>query len=200
MFLSETLDVKSLGLVAQLYSDQVISALERDDILAEKTSFRANEKLLSVLSRKSPQQFQLFLHALDKCGQSHVRNVIADQTDQTGQTGLHLYLPGKSEKEGDTAVSSLNINRFWKFFHSRLNCKSVTKLLLWIPPHSKRLALIPTLLSYHLSTLPLYHFNNLTLCNNLFISFDTTLSSAYCQLYSIHSKPIARRSACNRDQ
>jgi len=148
--------------------------LERDDILAEKTSFRANEKLLSVLSRKSPQQFKLFLHALDKCGQSHVRNVIADQTDQ-----IHLYLPGKSEKEGDTAVSSLNINRFWKFFHSRLNCKSVTKLLLWIPPHSKRLALIPTLLSYHLSTLPLYHFNNLTLCNNLFTQHNTQPSAQH---------------------
>jgi len=32
-----------------------------------------------VLSRKSPQQFQLFLDALDNCGQQHVRNVIADR-------------------------------------------------------------------------------------------------------------------------
>ena len=80
MFLLETLDAKFSGLVAQLYSDQVISAVERDDISAEKTSFRANEKLLSVISRKSPQQFQLFLHALDNYGQPHVRNVITDQT------------------------------------------------------------------------------------------------------------------------
>jgi len=78
VYLLETLDVKFSGLVGQLYSDQVVSAVERDDIGAERTSFRANEKLLSVLSRKSPQQFQLFLDALDNSGQTHVRNVIDD--------------------------------------------------------------------------------------------------------------------------
>jgi len=77
VFLLDTLDVKSSGLVGQLYSDDVVSAAERDDISAEHT-FRANEKLLSVLSRKSPQQFQLFLDALDNCGQQHVRSVIED--------------------------------------------------------------------------------------------------------------------------
>jgi len=51
------------------------------------TSFRANEKLLSALSRKSPQQFQLFLDALDNCGQRHVRNVISDRPP-----GLSLVL------------------------------------------------------------------------------------------------------------
>ena len=69
--------MKFSGLVGQLYSDHVVSAVERDEISAEMTSFRANEELLSVLSRKSPQQFQLFLDALDNCGQKHVRNVIA---------------------------------------------------------------------------------------------------------------------------
>jgi len=84
VFLSETLDVKFSGLVGQLYSDHVVSAVERDDVTAEKTSFRANEKLLSALSRKSPQQFQLFLDALDNCGQRHVRNFI------TGRRGLPI--------------------------------------------------------------------------------------------------------------
>ena len=78
VFLLETLDVKLSGLVDQLFSNHVVSAVERDDITAEKTSFRANEKLLSALSRKSPQQFQLFLDALDNCGQQHVRNVITE--------------------------------------------------------------------------------------------------------------------------
>jgi len=82
VFLLETLDGKLSGLVAQLYSKQVLSAVERDDITAEQTSFRANEKLLSALSRKSAQQFQLFLDELDNSGQSHVRNVI------TGPPGL----------------------------------------------------------------------------------------------------------------
>ena len=79
VYLLEKLDVKFSGLVDQLYSDQVVGAAERDDISAERTSFTANEKLLSVLSRKSPQQFQLFLDALDSCGQPHVRNVIDDR-------------------------------------------------------------------------------------------------------------------------
>ena len=77
MFLVETLDVKFSGLVDHLYSKEILGALERDDITAEKTSFRANEKLLSALSRKSPQQFLLFLDALDNCGQQHILNVIA---------------------------------------------------------------------------------------------------------------------------
>ena len=77
MFLLETLDVKFSGLVGHLYSKEVLSALECEDITAEMTSFRANEKLLSVLSRKSPQQFQLFVYALDNCGQHHVRKVIS---------------------------------------------------------------------------------------------------------------------------
>ena len=82
MFLLEKLDSKLSGLVDQLFSDEVITAEERDGINAEKTSFRANEKLLSVLSRKSQQQFQQFLDALDDCGQQHVCDVI------TGPRGL----------------------------------------------------------------------------------------------------------------
>ena len=84
VFLLETLDVKFSGLVGHLYRAKVISVDEADNITAEQTSFRANEKLLSVLSRKSPQQFQLFLDALDNCGQQHVRNVM------TGQQGLSV--------------------------------------------------------------------------------------------------------------
>jgi len=76
VFLLEELDVKFSELVDHLYSAKVFSAVECEDIKAEMTSFRANEKLLSALSRKSPQQFQLFLDALDECGQRHVRNVI----------------------------------------------------------------------------------------------------------------------------
>jgi len=79
VFLLENLDLKHSTLVDYLFSDQVVSIDEIEDITAEVTSFRANDKLLSVLSRKSPQQFQLFLLALDKCGQQHVRNAIDDR-------------------------------------------------------------------------------------------------------------------------
>jgi len=63
------MEVKISGLVHELYAKKVVSPVEREDICAEITSFRANEKLLSVLSRKSPQQFQLFLDTLNDCGQ-----------------------------------------------------------------------------------------------------------------------------------
>ena len=79
VFLLETMDVKNSGLVHLLYSKEIVSVVEKDDIQAEPTSFLANERLLSVLSRKSPQQFQLFLDALDDSGQQHVRNVIDDR-------------------------------------------------------------------------------------------------------------------------
>ena len=88
MFLLENLDVKISGLVAELYSRNVVTAVDRDDIAAEMTSFRANDKLLSVLSRKSPQQFQLFLDALDNSGQPHVRDVITGR--RPGLSTSHL--------------------------------------------------------------------------------------------------------------
>jgi len=88
MFLLENLDVKFSGLVGELFSKDVISPVDREDIAAEMTSFRANEKLLSVLSRKSPQQFQLFLHSLDNSGQQHVHNVIAGR--RPGLSTSHL--------------------------------------------------------------------------------------------------------------
>jgi len=90
VFLLDTLDIKFSKLVSQLYSDHVINEMERDDVIAEKTSFRANEKLLSVLSRKSPQQFQLFLDALDNCDQQHVRNVVDDRRPGLSTTHLRM--------------------------------------------------------------------------------------------------------------
>ena len=82
--------MKFSGLVHELYSKEVVSAVEREDIVAEMTSFRANEKLLSVLSRKSPQKFQLFLDALDNCGQQHVRNLITNR--RSGLSTLLLLI------------------------------------------------------------------------------------------------------------
>jgi len=87
VFLLEELRVKFSGLVDHLYSKEVLSRDEMDDIMAEMTSFRANEKLLSALSRKSPLQFQLFLDSLDNCGQRHVRNIITGR-----KAGLSLVL------------------------------------------------------------------------------------------------------------
>ena len=95
VFLLEKLDLTDL--VPELYSKQVLSQVERDDIRAEKTSFTANEKFLSVLSRKSSQQFQQFLDALTKYGQQHVRNVI-DAAVQPGLSNCRYYSVSESVK------------------------------------------------------------------------------------------------------
>jgi len=79
MYLMETLDVQFSSLVNHLYMDHVVTSYEADDITAEKSSWTMNEKLLDVLSRKSAEDFKLFLDALQRCGQQHVRKVITDR-------------------------------------------------------------------------------------------------------------------------
>ena len=76
VFLVDNLDAKHSGLVGELYQAEVLGAEERDTINSEVISFTQNEKLLSMLSRKTKDQFDKFLDALDKTGQQHVRNRI----------------------------------------------------------------------------------------------------------------------------
>jgi len=80
MFLVETLDAKDSGLVGELHSANVLSAGEMESIRAQLTSSEQNERLLTVLSRKTKAQFDKFLDALDKTGQQHVRNKIGAET------------------------------------------------------------------------------------------------------------------------
>jgi len=96
VFLVDTLDAKHSGLVGELYQAKVLSREEREFINSEVISFTQNEKLLSMLSRKTEDQFDKFLEALDKTGQQHVRNHI------TGRRGLFTVLTRLSEL---TAVS-----------------------------------------------------------------------------------------------
>jgi len=86
VFLVDTLDAKHSGLLAKLYQSDVLSKEERDTINSEVISFTQNEKLLSMLSRKTTDQFYKFLDALDNTGQQHVRNHI------TQRQGL-LFVP-----------------------------------------------------------------------------------------------------------
>jgi len=82
VFLVDTLDAKYSGLVGELYQAQVLSREERDCINCEVSSISQNEKLLSVLSRKTKDQFDKFMDALDKTGQQHVRNHITGRQRQ----------------------------------------------------------------------------------------------------------------------
>jgi len=84
VFLVNTIDAKDSGLVAELYQAKVLNIPQRDTINAEAISYTQNEKLLSMLSRKTKDQFDKFLDALDNTGQHHVRNQIV------GQQGLFI--------------------------------------------------------------------------------------------------------------
>jgi len=79
LYLVENLDLKFSGLLDQLYADDVVDVHEMDDIQVQQTSSRQNEKLLCILSRKSVEQFQIFVQALDKSGQSHIRNTLENR-------------------------------------------------------------------------------------------------------------------------
>ena len=82
VFLVDNLDAKHSGLVGELYQAEVLSAEERDVITFEVISFTQNEKLLSMLSRKTNDQFMKFLDILDKTGQRHVRYCITCRNSQ----------------------------------------------------------------------------------------------------------------------
>ena len=86
VFLVDTLDAKHSGLVAELFTAQVLSKEEMESINSEVMSFRQNEKLLSMLSRKTNDQFDKFLDALDNTGQRHVCNHI------TGRPGICIVV------------------------------------------------------------------------------------------------------------
>ena len=86
VFLVDHLDAKHSGLVDELCQAEVLSTEERESVKCELISFTQNEKLLSMLSRKTNDQFDKFLDALDNTGQQHVRNHV------TGRQGQFLLL------------------------------------------------------------------------------------------------------------
>jgi hypothetical protein len=110
------MDTKHSGLVGQLYSDQVLDHSDKEDIEAKTSSTRRNERLLSVLSRKSTEQFELFLNALDSTGQQHITATLRGQDVDThdtaagGQQGLLHESPTKGRVllEGSRVLSGGN--------------------------------------------------------------------------------------------
>jgi len=71
-FLLDNLEATNSVLLAKLIQDKVLSEDEMQSISAEKTSQKQNAKLLSMLNRKTKDQFDVFLNALDTTGQQHI--------------------------------------------------------------------------------------------------------------------------------
>ena len=76
IFLLDNIDTKYSTVIDELVSSRVLDERERDEITCQSSQYGQNEKLLSVLSRKSAQQFQLFVEALKNSGQGHVADNI----------------------------------------------------------------------------------------------------------------------------
>ena len=76
VFLVDHLDAKNSGLLNQLYQASVISMEDRETIDSEVTSWAQNERLLSILRRKTKDLYDRFLDALDTTQQQHIREHI----------------------------------------------------------------------------------------------------------------------------
>ena len=94
LLLSARMDACNSGLLGELFARDVIDRRDKDDLAAELSSTRRNEELLSMLGRKSKQQFDHFLEALKKTGQSHVVS--------------NLERPSSSSQGNEIVVSILN--------------------------------------------------------------------------------------------
>lgn len=75
-FLLETVDTFHSQLLNQLLSAEVLESAECDDIKSVSYPTRRTELLLSVLGRKSRDQFERFILALEQTGQGHVASTL----------------------------------------------------------------------------------------------------------------------------
>jgi len=75
-FLLGNMEVKNSGLLDRLFQDNVLSQEEMESIRSERTSYEQNENLLMLLSRKTTNEFDLFLNALSDTQQQHIRDGI----------------------------------------------------------------------------------------------------------------------------
>jgi len=85
VYLTETLDVKH-GLLDHLLSAGVLKQAEYETMNAEMSTTTQTERLLSVLSRRTNEQFDRFLEALDATDQQHVRRHITTRPGMTAVT------------------------------------------------------------------------------------------------------------------
>jgi uncharacterized coiled-coil protein SlyX len=92
MYLLDAIDPKFSGLIGELYRSCVISRLEKEDLEVESSAIRRNELLLSLLSRKSHNDYELFLLALDLTSQQHVTKTLRGELDvQTTENNRLRY-------------------------------------------------------------------------------------------------------------
>jgi hypothetical protein len=70
------MEVKNVGLIAELFAMKVIDHRDKNELESMENSTYIIERLLSMLSRSSFDQWELFLLALEKTRQQHLADMI----------------------------------------------------------------------------------------------------------------------------
>jgi|SRR6218665_280375 len=95
-WLTDNLDSES-GLLAILYAKEVLSRREYAQIVPEKDQFAKTEMLLTIISRKSVQDFTEFVSALKETSQGHIASRLAEVQFGMSYNLIcsfkHLYYP-----------------------------------------------------------------------------------------------------------
>jgi len=82
IFLVENLDARSTNLLDELIQTRVLTPDEKDSISSQATSNAQNQALLALLKRKTKDNFDKFLDALERAGQPFIRNELQPHRDQ----------------------------------------------------------------------------------------------------------------------
>ena len=91
-FLVENMDTQHSGLLAHLFSSDVIDNHDKDYLESGSSSIRRNEMLLSMLGRKTEQQFLIFLDCLCLTGQKHVASTLRGDTGSSDKIGNDVII------------------------------------------------------------------------------------------------------------
>lgn len=72
----DSIETMNSVLVNLLLEQTVITHRELQEIKAEKTNHEQNEKLLSIMTKKSQKTYKVLLHCLDITGQTHIADIM----------------------------------------------------------------------------------------------------------------------------
>ena len=86
------MDVKYSGLLAELFAMNVIDQYDKDELESIESSTWRIERLLSMLSKTSSDQWEQFLMALETTGQRHLADMIrGKQTEDLSGFTLSVH-------------------------------------------------------------------------------------------------------------
>ena len=115
-------------LVQELYSKRVVDSREREEISSAGNSFKQNEVLLSIISRKSSKSYDNFLVALRESGQKHIVQRLGE--DETRTVRISAYTDDSDQSSGKTSDTINHPLKTLTFFRSDLLSVSTYKQLM----------------------------------------------------------------------